>query len=327
MAAIVGGDGALSLISRHARDKRVTVQREIRQAWEYFDAEEYAQMVLSKNPEYWASMEIYLPHMLSGLRHLPELRDLEIACPVQGVEWMQGLEKLQRLQFSRGVSGISFSAMSAAFPQLRSLTLMTRESVDSFAGLSGLRHLEFLNIFRSRGTDFDFSPFPSLPNLKRLMLHNQARDLDFASLDEGAPRLENLWLGPIEPVTDLSGIGNLRKLTRLTVSPDEKADLAELIEIPHLETLGLRVNWPVDTSVLAKCKSLKEVRITAHNLRYENALHEFDLRPFIESDREWKIQISERFDNMFIGNEHPAVRADLITGAAPSWRFVINRRG
>ncbi|MET9454881.1 NACHT domain-containing protein [Streptomyces canus] len=326
MAAIVGGDGALSLISRHARDKRVTVQREIRQAWEYFDAEEYAKMVLSKNPEYWTSMEVYLPHMLSGLRHLPELRELEIFCPVQGVEWMQGLGKLQRLQISRGVTGLSFAAMSVACPELRSLTLMTRESVDSFVDLSGLRNLELLNIFRGKGTDFDLSPFPSLPNLKRLMLHNHSRDLDFASLSEGAPRLETLWLAPIGFVTDLSGISNLRKLTRLTLSADGQTDLAALSAVPHLKLLTIRVNAPVDTSAIAKIKSLRSVTVNPHNGRYENALQQFDLRPFIESDREWRIQVSARFDNTFIGNDHPAVRADLITTGAPAWRFVINQR-
>lgn len=97
-------------------------------------------------------------------------------------------------------------------------------------------------------------------------------------------------------------------------------------EIPDLRTLILRINEPVDTSAIVKIKSLKGLTVNPLNARYENSLHEFDLRPFIESEREWIIQMSARFENIFIGNDHPAVRADLITVGAPAWRFLINRR-
>ncbi|MEU9666967.1 NACHT domain-containing protein [Streptomyces bobili] len=326
MAAIVGGDGALSLISRHARDKRVTVQREIRQAWEYFDAEEFARTVLSKNPESWTSMEVYLPHMLPALRHLKELRELEIACPVPGVEWMQGLGNLQTLQFSRGAAGVTLAAISAAFPQLRNLTMMMRESAASLRDLSGLRNLEFLSIFRGKGTDLDLSPFPDLSNLKRLMLHNHSKDLDFASLAEGAPSLENLWLLPVGFVRDLSGINNLRSLARLSISSDEQTDLTRLSEVPHLGTLTIRVDGQVDTSALAKCKCLGEIRVAPHVMGRGSAMREFDLRPFIETGREWRIQVSAQFGNTFIGHDHPAVRSDLSSTARPVWKFLVNRR-
>ncbi|MFH9067380.1 NACHT domain-containing protein [Streptomyces coeruleorubidus] len=325
MAAIVGGDGALSLISRHARDKRVTVQREIRQAWEYFDAEEYASMVLSKNPEYWTSLEVYLPHMLPALRHLTELRELTVACPVQGAEWMRGLKNLEVLHFQRGATGLAFGDIAAALPQLRGLSMMTRESVGSFSHLSGLQHLEYLNIFRSKGVDFDLSPFPRLPSLTRLMLHNQVGDLDFASLAEGAPQLETLWLAPIGFVEHLSGIGNLRNLRRLNISVDEQTDLAALSELHLLRSLTIRVNSPVDVDALVKIRSLREVRVSPNDLRRDSNLDEFDLRPFIDSGREWRIHVSARFENIFIGNDHPAVRADLITAGAPAWRFLINQ--
>ncbi|MFD4750970.1 NACHT domain-containing protein [Streptomyces rubiginosohelvolus] len=324
MAAIVGGDGALSLISRHARDKRVTVQREIRQAWEYFDAEEFARTVLSKNPENWTSMQVHLPHLLPALHHLKELREIEVACPVQGVEWMHGLENLERLQFSRGVEGVTFKAISAAFPRLRSLAIMMRESVASLQDLSGLRDLEYLNIFRGRGTDLDLAPFPSLPNLKRLMLHNGSKGLDFADLAAGAPNIEILWMLPTGFVRDLSGIEGLRRLGRLNISLDEQTDLAILSEVPHLEILSIRVAGRVDASALARCNQLRDIRVFPHNLSRGSLMCEFDLRPFIETGRPWRIQVSTQFGNTFIGHDHPAVRANMGAKARPVWTFMVN---
>jgi hypothetical protein len=326
MAAIVGGDGAISLISRYARDKRVTVQREIRQAWEYFDAEEYAKRVLSKNSGCWTSIEVYLPHTLWALRHLPELEELDVGCPVQGVDWIRGLGTLKKLSFRRDVTGFSFATIAEVCTQLRYLSLNVGESIDAFGDLSGMRELEFLNISRTRREGFDFSPFPSLPALKRLFIHSGARALDFADLAEKAPQLESLWVAPARFMSSLSGVSDMRNLRRLTISAGRQADLTPIPELAHLTVLTLWATSHVDTRTLAKSASLEEVRVSLLRVGNDETMREFDLRPFIESGRHWKVRVSARSENLFIGVDHPAVVAALDNEGAPVWKFEINRR-
>ncbi|MEV6757705.1 NACHT domain-containing protein [Streptomyces sp. NPDC051214] len=325
MAALVGGDGALSLISRYARDKRVTVQREIRQSWEYFDADEYAKRVLSKNPEAWTYIEVYLPHILHSLRHLPGLRTLDIACPVQGMEWMTGLQGLQKLSLRRGVSDLSFATIAAECAQLRYLNIMVRDSVDSLENLAGMQYLDFLNISRARGSEFDLAPFPRLSQLKQLTIRNSAQDLDLSDLAAKAPRLFNLVLAPAGFQASLAGVKDLKSLQRLSFILHEQTELAYLAEAPCLKTLVIRANSPVDTSSLAKSKSLREIRIIPFNDNFAKVFGGFDVRPFIESAREWRIRIPAGYENAFVGVHHPAVEAELVKEGAPTWRFMINR--
>ncbi|MFF1638414.1 NACHT domain-containing protein [Streptomyces sp. NPDC058246] len=325
MAAIVGGDGALSLISRYARDKRVTVQREIRQSWEYFDAEEYAQKVMSKDPESWRSIHIYLPHMLPALHHLPELQELHVACPVAGMDWIQGLTKLNMLHFRREVADFSFAALAAACPQLQRLSFATGKAVDSFGDLSGLQHLESMNILRVRGDAFELSDFPRLPNLKRLLIHGSSGGLDFSDLAQRVPGIEFLFLSAGRPVEDISGISRMDHLGQLTLSMyPSQADFTPLAKAPRLKRLTLRTNEPVDTKTLAGSDSLSEVRILPREGLSRCSLNQFDLRPFINSGRTWQISVSARFDCLFVGNDRPEVVADLSQDSSPMWRFAIN---
>ncbi|MFE3248211.1 NACHT domain-containing protein [Streptomyces sp. NPDC059209] len=325
MAAIVGGDGALSLVSRYARDKRVTVQREIRQSWEYFDSEEYADRVLSQSPETWRKVDIYLPHMLWALRHLSELEDLDVVCPVQGVAWISELSRLKSLIFRNPVEDLSFEVVRRACTQLSHLSFMTGKAIDSFENLSGLQSLENLNIYRIRESAFSLSPFPSLPNLTRLSLHGGVSELDCADLAVKLPSVRNLWLSLDQAVIGIRGLDSMRELRQLNLHAVGGIDVSPLAEAPQLKSLNLRVEAPVDVSPLAISTSLTRLTLSPRFRELENHFEEFDLRPFIGSGRAWKISVSSLFGCVFVGADHPAVTvAEPEREARPTWQFFIN---
>ncbi|MFD7952041.1 NACHT domain-containing protein [Streptomyces ardesiacus] len=325
MAAIVGGDGALSLISRYARDKRVTVQRELRQSWEYFDAEEYAEKVLSKTPENWRALHIYLPHMLPALRYLPELRELNVDCPVTGMDWIQGLTRLEELHFRTEVTDFSFAALAAACPQIQLLSFATSQAVDSITEFSRLQHLEALNMFRVRRGAFDLADFPGIPHLKRLLIHGDATGVDLSNLAQRVPELEFLYLSPGDPPESIAGISRMSHLRSANLTlPPSQVDFTHLAMAPRLETLVFRTNEPLDTRVLAQSTSLKNVRILPRDELSRSTLSEFDLRPLLESGRPWLVSISAQFDCLFIGNDAPGVVAELSDNRSPVWKFSIN---
>ncbi|MFG2152083.1 NACHT domain-containing protein [[Kitasatospora] papulosa] len=326
MAAIVGGDGALSLISRFARDKRKTVQREIRQSWEYFDAEEYARRILAQDPESWRSAIIYLPHMLWGLRHLPELTSIQVICRVSGTAWVHGLDELQILSLHKPVNDLSFAAIAAGCKKVRRLDLAVSSATDSFEQLSGLRQLENLNVLRGGPNSFSLASFPYLPSLERLSLHGGIGDIQLSDLARKSPKLRYLWLSSDQTVVDHSGLTEMNELRTLmlTISPD--SDLSLFSAIPQLKTLTLRTNAAVRTDILATSKSLQRIMINQDLSGPAPTMTEFDLRPFIESNKSWRIKVSRSFDCLFVGSDHPAVKvADSAKDRTHQWEFEINR--
>ncbi|MFI0148832.1 NACHT domain-containing protein [Streptomyces globisporus] len=326
MAAIVGGDGALSLISRFARDKRKTVQREIRQSWEYFDAEEYAQRVLSQDPESWRSATIFLPHMLWGLRHLPELTHVQVICKVNGIDWVNGLDRLQTLSLHRPVRDLSFGAISANCSKLQRLDVAASNTTDSFEQLSGLHSLKTLNVLRGIERSFSLASFPSLPKLDRLSLHGKYEDIRLSDLARKSPKLRYLWLPSHATGIDHSGLVAMTELRTLTatVTP-ESDDLTPFAEIPQLESLTLRTGSTVRTDILSRSRTLKSIRINPYHGVPESTLREFDLRPFIESGKSWRIKVARDFDCLFIGSSDTAVVVvDSQDQRRREWEFEIN---
>jgi hypothetical protein len=263
--------------------------------------------------------------MLPALRYLPELRELNVACPVTGMDWIQGLARLEELHFRTEVTDFSFAALAAACPQIQTLSFATSQAVDSITEFSRLQHLESLNMFRVRRDAFDLTDFPSIPHLKRLLIHGAATGVDLSNLAQRVPELEFLYLSPGEPLESVAGISRMSHLRNANLTlPPSRDDVTHLAMAPRLETLVLRTNEPLDTRVLAQSTSLKHVRVLPREELSKSNLSEFDLRPFLESGRPWLVSISARFDCLFLGNDAPGVVAELGDNRSPAWRFAIN---
>ncbi|MGW1688529.1 NACHT domain-containing protein [Streptomyces albidoflavus] len=255
MASLVGGDGALSLISRFAKDDRVTVQRELERAWSYFDASDYAQSVLQKNPFLWIDLSVHIPHYLPALKYLNELRRLQVICPIEDWDWLPESGVLENLNIFRNRQPLDLKLLERT-PNLKHLSLNVR-AMDELAPLARLDSLRSLSLRSFRGE----LKIPKMRSLKHLSVMGGVIDLN--ALNVSAPNLESISLPVFDELENyeslrdfpalesvtlrqprdgiievLKGIPTLQRVT-LSLACAEADQVAELLEIPELKHLSL----------------------------------------------------------------------------------------
>ncbi|MFK0156744.1 NACHT domain-containing protein [Streptomyces sp. NPDC090493] len=275
MASIVGGDGALSLIGRFALDKRVTVRREIERAWQYFEAEEYAQKILRQNSEAWQDISIGFPEMLNSVRHLPNLKELDVHCSVSSMDWMPELKELKLLILRRFVKDFSISSLGKC-PNLSRLVITADRVTGDLDALQSLVHLEEFAAYVRKG--LDFSRFPEMESLKEFQFHGSG-DIDVAAVASACANLKELTLGPLcEP--DFSNLAGMEKLARLSVWHFDSWLSRAISRSPHLQDLTIRKsNFSRDDwSALAEASNLRYVKVKP----IEGLGEEIDITPFLE---------------------------------------------
>ncbi|MEV5533530.1 NACHT domain-containing protein [Streptomyces prunicolor] len=285
MASLVGGDGALSLISRFAKDGRVTVQREIERAWSYFDASDYAQSVLQKNPFLWVDLSVHIPHYLPALKYLNQLRRLQVICPINDWDWLPESEILEELNIYRNRQPLDLELLERT-PNLKHLSLNAR-GMDEFTPLARIDSLRsvFLRSFRGE---------LKLPRLRSLKVFSVMGGLiDLNALYASAPNLESISLPTFEELDNYESlrefpslktvaiqkpcdgiIGILKRiptLQRVTLSltAAEADQVAELLEIPELKHLGLNFFEAGDTDEVVQLDissfaARQDVKLTIH---------------------------------------------------------------
>ena len=258
MASIVGSDGALSLIARFAHDNRVTVRREIERAWQYFGAEEYAQKILGQNSDAWQDISIGVPEMLSSVRYLSNLKELDVFCTTSSMDWLPESEQLEVLVLRRVVEDFSISSLSRC-PNLSRLVITADRVTGDMDVLRNLAHLEEFAAFIKDG--LDLSRFPAMESVKEFHFHGSG-DIDVAAIASACSNLEDLKLGPFcEP--DFSNLIGMEKLSRLSVWHFD-AGLSRAISMsPMLRDVTIRSSnlESDDWSALAGSSSLRYVKV------------------------------------------------------------------
>lgn len=255
MASLVGGDGALSLISRFAKDDRVTVQREIERAWSYFDAAEYARGVLQKNPYHWADFTVQLPHYLPALRYLTKLRNVLVLCESGNWDWVPESDVLERLQVQRNSKPIDFDVLRRT-PNLRMLSFRVL-GLQKFDGLRQLKHLGSLSL---RGVIGEVE-IPQIRSLRALTVMGVRGALNLDSLYDSVPRLRSTVLG-----VELSNCGSLSKfkaLEAVNISRPNEELIDILANMPNLSRVSLSIPMSQVSQVpkLANITSLKRLSL------------------------------------------------------------------
>ena len=76
--ALTGGADAIPRLARYAQDPSPAVQREVAQAWEYFDPERYAHEVLADAPLHHGNIDVTAHRLLPHLKHLRKLTDTNL---------------------------------------------------------------------------------------------------------------------------------------------------------------------------------------------------------------------------------------------------------
>ncbi len=194
-AALIGGEEALEVLEGYTGDGREEVIRELIEAWAYFDADTYADRILSRVP--LSGRLVKLTHSAQGraASRLRSLTDLSIRYPFTEFAAVGDLPSLTDL---------------SAF-QLRGevdLRVLRSHPGLKYLGLRGdnmsLRHLAVLG---------------ELPNLRFLFLDvSGTADLDGLRL---GPQLAHLSLWDVSAATDLTHFSDYSGLWRLTLATEE----------------------------------------------------------------------------------------------------------
>ncbi|MFI0371817.1 NACHT domain-containing protein [Actinomadura sp. 1N219] len=225
-AWLVNGPGALDVLARYASDARPRVRRHLAKAWNYFDADEFAERVLTRFPRGDGLRLEYVPRQVSALGKVPPLAELEVTMNV--IEDFGFVaphaETLEHLGLH--------SAVSMADPALLPPLLALRSLSIGFPGLSDLGFLD------------------TLPRLKRIMLPRCQSVSDYAPLRRHGG-LTTLWL--ISP-RHLTGLSELPPLGALLTLGLEDSMIAEGLEEVREAAPGVRQLY------LSRCDWVRSIR-------------------------------------------------------------------
>ncbi|WP_410598364.1 NACHT domain-containing protein [Amycolatopsis sp. lyj-90] len=287
-AALINGPEAWPVLEKFSRDPRPGVQKELIEAWRYFDPDEYAARVLADAPLLDGRATIddqaLLP-AVSRLRNLSELRlDLR---DLTELEFLTGLPCLRGAQLAGDFEDLAPLAHCA---ELESLLLAPRGAVDPsvLVRLPALRYLFFyprivsvtdLGIFKSMtglvslgleglGEVDDFSPLGDMQALTRLSLYGYPDGTDLGLLGNLAD-LKELDIGRTPDGAGLGVRGGLRQLAAaipgvrelgfLYVRPLE--DLDQFAHFAALEKLSIRHCHVESLTPLATARSLRRLEM------------------------------------------------------------------
>ncbi|MET8974085.1 NACHT domain-containing protein [Streptomyces sp. NPDC004539] len=260
-AALVGGAGALGRLAGYADGG---VHEELVDAWEYFDAGEYADRVLARLPLDTTWLRVRHPAQWSALTRLRQARRVDISYPfTSGLRATEELGELETLWMPHLVGENDFSPLRNR-TSLQNLVLCCDDAlplVDTrpLDGLTGLTNLQL-------------EAWGSLPALEEI------------TLPEG---LTGLGLGMFAPGTDLGplvargrwhwlvlqgtgaprGLDDLESLSELNGLELHHFDLGQwlpaLASVPWLHNLGLyNCRLPADLSPLGSLRDLRKLDLT-----------------------------------------------------------------
>ncbi|MDC0771108.1 NACHT domain-containing protein [Streptomyces sp. HD] len=207
--ALMGGQRALRLVAGYAQDQRADVINELIDAWGYFDADAYADRVLSQLPLQRHVVTLTHSAQWSAATRLSSMKDLRIRYPCTDLTALDELPQLSTLTAYDLRGAADLSGLSA-HPGLTRIRLL---------GSASLRHLDVLR---------------ELPALMAVAL-----DL------ENVPDLGALRLAPRVFLLELRNVTATTDLTPLTGSGIATLDLrADAICLPRamsaLSTVRLR---------------------------------------------------------------------------------------
>nr|WP_166641074.1 NACHT domain-containing protein [Amycolatopsis sp. SID8362] len=297
--ALIGGQGALELLTRYHDSQETAVVEELVEAWSRFEPGEFAERVLAGLPVSY--LFVGDPAELTGLEHvrhlayldcwfeephgdlgfarkLPGLKGLEVGDPAGfDVRTLVGTS-LERITFTGHTPGSTDIGPLAEIPTLRSILVEVRSH--GWARLGALPHLEYLKL-----TDVEdvaqLAELAAVPHLPGLYL-------------DGAPGLDDLHALTFFDSPKVLGFRNCPRLrnvdalagwagslTRLSFDSCPELDLAVLPSLAELRVLQL-VDTPFpDFRLLAGLGELRQLSLHGPD--------EIDLTPLAGLDLELRV--------------------------------------
>ncbi|MFF7170439.1 NACHT domain-containing protein [Streptomyces pseudovenezuelae] len=213
--ALIGGDQALALLIGYLADERVGVVDALIHAWSYFDADTYAEMVLSRLPLTGREVPITHSGQLSAASRLSSLTALRIDCPIRGLDFLAEFPPLRKLWVTalRG-HGVDLSVLRG-HAELTELMLFGDASVEGASIVTELTQLEAL-AFEAYG-DLNLDALCLIPDLQLLSLSCLADGADLRPITR-LTKLRDLHLvGHHENIFGFDDLGSLECLEALSL--------------------------------------------------------------------------------------------------------------
>ncbi|MEU9170184.1 NACHT domain-containing protein [Streptomyces sp. NPDC048420] len=226
-AALIGGPEALKLLSGYVDDDRHDVRQELISAWGYFDADAYADAVLSAVP--LDEFSVILTHSAQwhAVSRLSSLSKLTVDYPCADFTELERLPPLDTLSMFQIPVGADVSPLTAQ-PALTMLSLLAAGPMEGLEVLAGLERLDYLGITLR---DLAKRATPKLPpGLKYLALYgaDPTTDLTFVS---GHPNIKFVYLSAYETCLP-GGIEALSTLPKLDHLALVRVDVAAWLATP-----------------------------------------------------------------------------------------------
>lgn len=218
--ALIGGDEALELLVGYVGDERKVVIDELIRAWDYFDADAYANYVLSRLP--LTEHDVWINHsgQLRAASRLRSLRRVRIEYPVRELGFLAEFPPLQVLWVSDLVEASDLSVLRGHL-DLEQLMLFGDGPRTGTSVLMDLRELTWLALPFTE--DLDLNILPLLPNLVGLSLTHGAQD-------------------DLSPLTILSGLRYMHLGAEDNSPPLGFENLTEMTGLDGLWLYGFDVN-------------------------------------------------------------------------------------
>ncbi|MEU7260790.1 NACHT domain-containing protein [Streptomyces rimosus] len=259
--ALIGGEECLELLSGYVGDERKEVVRELISAWDYFDADAYANDVLSRLP--LAEHEVRLSHsgQLRAASRLLSLSHVRIGYPLRELGFLTEFPPLQRLWVKMLREGADLSVLRS-HPRLDQLMLFGNGPVSGASALTELTELSWLALPLSG--DLDLNTLCLLPKLKVVGLGRIKAEADLSPLSR-LTGLQGLHLslrgkGTAPVFGELAGMAGLDRLWLYGYDVD--AWLTALKSAPpSLATLNLFSCVVSPDRVLAQFQKLRHLSL------------------------------------------------------------------
>ncbi|WP_433887388.1 NACHT domain-containing protein [Streptomyces sp. CA-111067] len=236
-AAAIGSDQAYVFLQRFVTSlPQDTSSHELVRGWEHFDADQYAQDILSAVRE-----KIYLSvqshDQRNALRFLTPVTDIsfenEEFTAGEITEYLSPKTHALRIYAGARLQNLKFLH---SFPTLRELAL---GSVTGFAHIDDIANHPLADLtLVNLPNEFSLTALNSLPNLTSLGLYTPLSYQNLAELP-GPESLTSLHLGP-GTGPHLTGISKWQQLRELTMNRQPTPeDWREIAPLPHLEEIFL----------------------------------------------------------------------------------------
>jgi flagellar biosynthesis GTPase FlhF len=293
--AMIGSKNAMHQLVKFACDLRQPVRQALVAAWDNFDRDQYAQIVLVSLEE----ITIIHSSRLRGIKHLRNLISLNLLLKVspekdeylelsmlpnlaeisihltsirstlkkQDISFLVSIfspiKSLRKLNFNLLFRKIDDLSCFAQLTQLTHLKIHAEFDSTSFEPLSHLTNLIELSIGTYRGSPPDCEPFRLLTNLRRLTISTHKTDLDLRTI-EGITQLTALSIRSRIVPKSLKSLAKLSNLVELSIPVhNDYVDLTFLSGLVKLSALALELGRNPDFEQIVPMTSLRILKIVS----------------------------------------------------------------